>query len=193
MKAARLHAFDAALELDESQRPRSPGRSTSSMRVGGAGSAHRPAYPAGMVQRHHPRGTARHPRARERRLVEAVGPQVANLGVGDAVVLHPRMSCGMCRACRMGRDMHCAEFIFSGATSGQVRRVPPRPALRRRQAATRGPAQRRRRPRRCRRDRLPRGQEGRFRRAVSGRHGGGHRRRRGGPHWDQVPAGPQPR
>jgi NAD+-dependent secondary alcohol dehydrogenase Adh1 len=23
----------------------------------------------------------------------------------------------MCRACRMGRDMHCAEFVFSGATS----------------------------------------------------------------------------
>jgi NAD+-dependent secondary alcohol dehydrogenase Adh1 len=49
--------------------------------------------------------------------VQAVGPQVTNLAVGDAVVLHPRMSCGMCRACRMGRDMHCTEFVFSGVTS----------------------------------------------------------------------------
>jgi NAD+-dependent secondary alcohol dehydrogenase Adh1 len=49
--------------------------------------------------------------------VQAVGPQVTNLAVGDAVVLHPRMSCGMCRACREGRDMHCTEFVFSGVTS----------------------------------------------------------------------------
>ena len=117
MKAARLHAFDAALELDESQRPnhravRRP-RARRRRRV----LPHRPAYPAGMVQRHHPVELPAILGHENAGWVEAVGPQVANLGVGDAVVLHPRMSCGMCRACRMGRDMHCAEFIFSGATS----------------------------------------------------------------------------
>jgi D-arabinose 1-dehydrogenase-like Zn-dependent alcohol dehydrogenase len=34
--------------------------------------------------------------------VQAVGPQVANLAVGDAVVVHPRMSCAICRL-RKGR------------------------------------------------------------------------------------------
>ncbi len=40
-------------------------------------------------------------------IVEAVGDGVANLGVGDHVVLAWRAPCGDCRSCRRGRPWHC--------------------------------------------------------------------------------------
>jgi len=118
MKAARLHAFNAALELDEVPAPEITGPFDVIVRVGGAGFCRTDLHiiegwfdgvipvDLPLVVGHENAGW-----------VEAVGPQVTGLAVGDAVVMHPRMSCGMCRACRMGRDMHCAEFVFSGVTS----------------------------------------------------------------------------
>lgn len=35
------------------------------------------------------------------------GEQVSTVDVGDNVVCHPVMSCGLCRPCRKGEDMHC--------------------------------------------------------------------------------------
>jgi NAD+-dependent secondary alcohol dehydrogenase Adh1 len=46
--------------------------------------------------------------------VHAVGPAVTNVQVGDAVVVHPLVTCGMCRACRAGEDMHCVAQAFPG-------------------------------------------------------------------------------
>lgn len=40
-------------------------------------------------------------------LVEAVGPDVSNVAVGDFVVLNWRAVCGLCRACRRGRPWYC--------------------------------------------------------------------------------------
>jgi NAD+-dependent secondary alcohol dehydrogenase Adh1 len=39
---------------------------------------------------------------------------VSNVEVGDAVILHPLISCGLCRACRAGNDMHCPNGAFPG-------------------------------------------------------------------------------
>jgi NAD+-dependent secondary alcohol dehydrogenase Adh1 len=36
---------------------------------------------------------------------------------GDAVVVHPVVSCGRCPACRRGEEMHCADGSFSGLDS----------------------------------------------------------------------------
>ena len=33
---------------------------------------------------------------------------------GDSVVLHPAMTCGTCRGCRLGQDMHCENYDFVG-------------------------------------------------------------------------------
>jgi len=33
---------------------------------------------------------------------------------GDAVIVHPLITCGLCRACRAGDDMHCATNLFPG-------------------------------------------------------------------------------
>ena len=49
--------------------------------------------------------------------VEAVGSAVSNVAVGDAVILHPLVTCGLCRACRAGDDVHCANSQFPGIDS----------------------------------------------------------------------------
>src|SRR3712207_5334908 len=46
--------------------------------------------------------------------VEEVGSGVTNVSVGDTVILHPLMTCGLCRACRAGDDMHCENGEFPG-------------------------------------------------------------------------------
>ena len=46
--------------------------------------------------------------------VHAVGSAVSNVVVGDKVFLHPMVSCGLCRACRSGDDVHCENSQFPG-------------------------------------------------------------------------------
>lgn len=46
--------------------------------------------------------------------VEEIGSGVHNVAVGDAVVLHPLATCGYCKACRAGDDMHCTASVFPG-------------------------------------------------------------------------------
>jgi NAD+-dependent secondary alcohol dehydrogenase Adh1 len=46
--------------------------------------------------------------------VHEVGPGVVNVEVGDTVIVHPTPTCGLCRACRAGDDMHCANSTFPG-------------------------------------------------------------------------------
>jgi NAD+-dependent secondary alcohol dehydrogenase Adh1 len=46
--------------------------------------------------------------------VEEVGSAVTNVSVGDTVILHPLMTCGLCRACRAGDDMRCENGEFPG-------------------------------------------------------------------------------
>ncbi|GAA2894103.1 NAD(P)-dependent alcohol dehydrogenase [Streptosporangium fragile] len=46
--------------------------------------------------------------------VREVGSAVATVEPGDAVILHPLVTCGLCRACRAGDDVHCADSKFPG-------------------------------------------------------------------------------
>jgi D-arabinose 1-dehydrogenase-like Zn-dependent alcohol dehydrogenase len=46
--------------------------------------------------------------------VEEVGSEVEGLAAGDAVLLHPLVSCGRCEGCRAGRDMYCTDSRFPG-------------------------------------------------------------------------------
>ena len=43
-----------------------------------------------------------------------VGSAVTNVEVGDTVIVHPFITCGLCRACRAGDDMHCENGSFPG-------------------------------------------------------------------------------
>lgn len=46
--------------------------------------------------------------------IHAVGSSVTGLAIGDAVILHPLVTCGLCRACRSGDDVHCENSSFPG-------------------------------------------------------------------------------
>jgi NAD+-dependent secondary alcohol dehydrogenase Adh1 len=46
--------------------------------------------------------------------VREVGSAVTNVEPGDAVILHPVATCGLCRACRAGDDVHCANSKLPG-------------------------------------------------------------------------------
>ena len=46
--------------------------------------------------------------------VHEIGSAVSNVAVGDTVIVHPLITCGLCRACRAGDDMHCANQAFPG-------------------------------------------------------------------------------
>jgi len=49
--------------------------------------------------------------------IHALGDAVTDLSVGDKVILHPLVTCGLCRACRFGDDVHCEDSKFPGIDS----------------------------------------------------------------------------
>jgi NAD+-dependent secondary alcohol dehydrogenase Adh1 len=48
--------------------------------------------------------------------VAAVGDLVSTVAVGDAVLVSPPHTCGLCVSCRRGRDMMCVRHEFTGLT-----------------------------------------------------------------------------
>ncbi len=46
--------------------------------------------------------------------VHAIGSAVTNVREGDKVIVHPLITCGLCRACRTGDDVHCEASSFPG-------------------------------------------------------------------------------
>lgn len=60
--------------------------------------------------------------------VHAVGDAVTNVAVGDKVILHPLITCGLCTACRDGDDVHCenSEFPASTPTAAMPSTCAPR-------------------------------------------------------------------
>jgi NAD+-dependent secondary alcohol dehydrogenase Adh1 len=46
--------------------------------------------------------------------VRETGTAVTNVQPGDAVILHPHITCGLCRPCRAGEDVHCENRQFPG-------------------------------------------------------------------------------
>src|SRR5258705_7141992 len=46
--------------------------------------------------------------------VASVGSAVTNVREGDKVIVHPLITCGLCRACRSGDDVHCEASAFPG-------------------------------------------------------------------------------
>ena len=46
--------------------------------------------------------------------VHAIGSAVTNVREGDKVIVHPLITCGLCRACRSGDDVHCENSQFPG-------------------------------------------------------------------------------
>jgi NAD+-dependent secondary alcohol dehydrogenase Adh1 len=123
MKAARLHRYDESIPTDSLtveniDEPRIENPLDVIVRVGAAGLCRTDIHviegqwkpiqdPDGTLLPY----TLGHENAG---WVEEVGPGVTNVSVGDTVICHPLMTCGLCRACRAGDDMHCDNGEFPG-------------------------------------------------------------------------------
>jgi NAD+-dependent secondary alcohol dehydrogenase Adh1 len=115
MKAARLHAYREPLKIDEVDEPKLTGPLDVIVRIGAAGlcrtdlhiqegqwaEIQNPTLP--YIPGHENAGW-----------VHEVGSGVSNVEVGDTVIVHPLITCGQCRACRAGDDMHCENGEFPG-------------------------------------------------------------------------------
>jgi NAD+-dependent secondary alcohol dehydrogenase Adh1 len=115
MKAVRLHEYHRQPVVEQAPEPTISGPLDVIVKIGGAGvcrtdlhiiegqwaQAMAPALPY----------TIGHENAG---WVHEIGAAVTNVAVGDTVILHPTPTCGLCRACRAGDDMHCSESTFPG-------------------------------------------------------------------------------
>ncbi|MDQ3772196.1 MAG: NAD(P)-dependent alcohol dehydrogenase [Actinomycetota bacterium] len=118
MKAARLHGYDTDLRIDEVGEPTITGPHDVIVKIGAAGLCRTDIHIRDgdwkAVQREAELElpyTLGHENAG---WVHEIGSAVDNVEVGDAVILHPLITCGLCRACRAGQDMHCADAAFPG-------------------------------------------------------------------------------
>lgn len=118
MKAVQLGLYNSKPELVEVPRPTVDGPMDVIVRVGGAGVCRTDLHiiegqwkEKSGVQLPY---TIGHENAG---WVEEVGSAVTNIAPGDAVILHPLATCGLCRACRAGDDVHCANSQFPGIDS----------------------------------------------------------------------------
>jgi NAD+-dependent secondary alcohol dehydrogenase Adh1 len=115
MRAVRVHRYHEDPRNDDIEEPRITGPLDVVVKIGGAGvcrtdlhilegqwaAVQNPVLP--YVIGHENAGW-----------VHAVGEGVTNVAVGDTVILHPQPSCGLCPACRAGRDMQCDDAFFPG-------------------------------------------------------------------------------
>ena len=118
MKAVRLHAFHAQPVIDEVPEPVISGPLDVIVKIGGAGVCRTDLHiiegqwdaamgtPLPYILGHENAGW-----------VHEVGSAVTNVAVGDTVILHPTPTCGLCRACRAGDDMHCVASTFPGLST----------------------------------------------------------------------------
>ena len=118
MKAVRLHRYDERPVVEEVPEPAVHGPHDVIVEVGGAGLcrtdlhivegqwADRSSVALPYVLGHENAGWVRE-----------VGPAVEHLQPGDTVILHPLATCGFCRACRAGDDVHCERSAFPGIDS----------------------------------------------------------------------------
>ncbi|EWT03331.1 alcohol dehydrogenase [Intrasporangium oryzae NRRL B-24470] len=115
MKAVRLHRYETRPVVEEVPEPVITHPLDVIVRIGGAGLCRTDLHivegqwaPTSNVALPYTLG---HENAG---WIHAVGSAVDHLTPGDAVILHPLMTCGYCRACRAGDDVHCEASAFPG-------------------------------------------------------------------------------
>jgi NAD+-dependent secondary alcohol dehydrogenase Adh1 len=116
MKAALLAEYHRPLELVERPEPEPIAPRDVVVRIGGAGVCATDLHAIeGLME-----GAGLRPPVvlghENAGWVHAVGDDVTAATVGDAVLLYPPYSCGLCIPCRRGLDMHCERHGFTGLT-----------------------------------------------------------------------------
>jgi len=115
MRAARLHAYHEPLKLDEVDEPKATGPLDVVVRVGAAGLCRTDLHiQEGQWAEKSQVKLPYTPGHENAGWVHDVGSAVTNVEVGDTVIVHPFISCGLCRRCRSGDDMHCENGSFPG-------------------------------------------------------------------------------
>ncbi|WP_328456702.1 NAD(P)-dependent alcohol dehydrogenase [Amycolatopsis sp. NBC_00438] len=115
MKAVQVVGYHAPLRLTDVPEPEATGPYDVVVRIGGAGVCRTDLHilegqwqeKSGVTLPY----TIGHENAG---WVHAVGSAVTNVAEGDKVIVHPLITCGLCRACRFGDDVHCAQSLFPG-------------------------------------------------------------------------------
>jgi NAD+-dependent secondary alcohol dehydrogenase Adh1 len=118
MKAVRVVGYHQPLQMDDVPAPEITGPHDVIVKIGGAGVCRTDihilegqwAEKSGVTLPY----TIGHENAG---WVHAVGSAVSNLAEGDKVILHPLITCGLCRACRFGDDVHCENDAFPGIST----------------------------------------------------------------------------
>ena len=115
MRAVRVVSYHQDLELTEIDKPEVSGPFDVIVKIGGAGVcrtdlhilegqwAPKTNVPLPYTIGHENAGW-----------VDSIGSAVTNVKVGDKVIMHPLITCGLCRACRFGDDVHCENSQFPG-------------------------------------------------------------------------------
>ena len=116
MQAVRLHKYNERPSVDEIEDAKVEGPHDVIVKIGGAGLCRTDIHL--FLGQWHELGadaplpyTLGHENAG---WVHAVGSAVTHVAPGDTVILHPLATCGFCRACRAGDDMHCTNSFFPG-------------------------------------------------------------------------------
>ena len=115
MKAARLHTYHDALQLDEVDEPHADGPLDVVVRIGAAGLCRTDLHiQEGQWAEKSEVKLPYTPGHENAGWVHEIGSAVTNVEVGDTVIVHPFISCGLCLPCRRGDDMHCVNGSFPG-------------------------------------------------------------------------------
>jgi NAD+-dependent secondary alcohol dehydrogenase Adh1 len=115
MRAARLHAYHEPLKLDEVDEPKVTGPLDVVVRIGAAGLCRTDLHiQEGQWAEKSQVKLPYTPGHENAGWIHEVGSAVTNVEVGDTVIVHPFITCGLCRACRKGDDMHCENGSFPG-------------------------------------------------------------------------------
>jgi NAD+-dependent secondary alcohol dehydrogenase Adh1 len=115
MKAARLHAYHDPLKLDSVEEPTVDGPLDVIVRIGAAGLCRTDLHiQEGQWAEKSGVELPYTPGHENAGWVHEIGSGVTNVEVGDTVIVHPFISCGLCLPCRIGDDMHCLNGSFPG-------------------------------------------------------------------------------
>jgi len=115
MNAARLHEYHQALKLDQVDEPKATGPFDVVVKIGAAGLCRTDLHiQEGQWAEKSEVVLPYTPGHENAGWVHEIGSGVSNVEVGDTVIVHPFISCGLCTPCRRGDDMHCVNGSFPG-------------------------------------------------------------------------------
>src|SRR3989442_253872 len=118
MKAARLFSYDKPLKVVDVEAPRIKNPSEVLVRVTGAGVCHTDLHIEEGVWREKVQVTLPYTLGHENAgVVQEVGDAVTSFKKGEKVIVHPVITDGTCRPCRIGEDMHWQNLVVPGITA----------------------------------------------------------------------------